>query len=71
MNFFLILFVIFFRVSAASDDVNFDDWDISELELFPALPIAAPFSKDKKCREDSQNLIVNLKNKTYWAMKSK
>lgn len=69
MRYFLILFIIF-GVSDCSDDVDFNDWIITEYELFPVLPIAAPFSQDKKCRKDSRNLIINLKNKTYWAMKS-
>lgn len=45
-------------------------WDFKN-NLFPTLPIAAPWSEDKYCRDDSRLLVENLKNNTLWAMQSK
>lgn len=48
-----------------------DSWVLSEFSLFPTLPIALPYSPDEQCREDSRKLILNLKNRTFWAIQSK
>lgn len=71
MRLLLILFSIFGLSISSDGEVNFDDWSIDELALFPSVPIAAPWSEDEKCREDSRKLMINLKNKTFWAMQSK
>lgn len=74
-------FVIFFwflcEVTFGDEVLNEDEdkfqswvWDGHNF-LYPILPIAAPWSKDAACRDDSRLLIKHLRNNTLWAMQSK
>lgn len=77
VNYFLVL--CFFlkniygdEVLSENDEEKFQSWVWDGHNfLYPILPIAAPWSKDAACMEDSRMLIKHLRNNTLWAMQSK
>ena len=55
-----------------NSDLGYQSWIWDNRNyLYPILPISAPLSEDKSCRDDSRLVVNNLKNNTLWAMQSK
>jgi hypothetical protein len=63
------LFVIMLHLTI-SDAVSLQ-WGDTVTALYPSLPIAAPFSENESCRNDSRMLLHALNNFTLWAVQSK